>query len=128
MRVVLMAGLAGAFLIGCGDSGPSPEELAAKKMDKECSKLYGALSKAVTEQLNKGGVGGVVLGEKDGFIKLCAEQHFTEPQLKCMDPNLGGTEECKKELEEVKDKTKKLQEYLLAPMKEKQKGEKAKAE
>ena len=130
MRGVVLAGLAGALmLIGCGDPGPSPEELAKARADKDCGKLYSSLTKVLQDELRKGGVSGVEFGEKPGFVSLCAEQGLSEAQLKCLDPNLGGTEECKKELEPVAEKTKKLTEYLLAPMKKKQeeKGGKAKA-
>ena len=126
MRGVVFAGLAGWLLIGCGDSGPSPEELAKLKTEKECSKLYSSLTKVLKDELNKAGQK-AEFGEKDGFVDLCAEQALSEEQMKCLDPNLGGTEECKKELESVKDKTKKLTEYLLKPMMDKAKDGKAKA-
>lgn len=119
MRGIAVVGLLGV-LVGCGDSGPSEAELAAKKIEKECSKAYGALTKVLKEELNKGGVGGVEFGEKDGYVKLCVEAGFTEDQIKCLDPNRGGSEDCKKALEPKKEQTKAMTEYLLAPMKKKQ--------
>lgn len=106
-------------LIGCGDSGPSEAELAAAKSEKNCSKVYSAMTKVLKDELHKGGVAGVEFGDKDGFVKLCVGAGFTEEQVKCLDPNLGGSDECKKAMEDKKEKVKELTEYLLKPMKEK---------
>ncbi len=118
MRGIAIVGLIG-LLSACGEAGPSEAELAAKKTEKECSKVYGALTKVLKEELNKGGVGGVEFGEKPGFVELCVKAGFSDEQLKCMDPNRGGSDECKKALESKKDQSKELTEYLLAPMKKK---------
>ncbi|TNE84560.1 MAG: hypothetical protein EP330_29165 [Deltaproteobacteria bacterium] len=116
--------LIAAFLLaGCGDPGPTPEEVAAKELDRECGKLYSSLTKVYQDELYKGGVADVRFAEKADFVKECAASGLTEEQRKCMDPNLGGGEECAKALEPAKEKAKKLQDLLLAPMKEKPEAE-----
>ena len=115
MRGWFLIGLFG-LLGACGETGPSEAELAAKKVERDCSKLYASLTKVLADELRKGGVK-PEFGDKDGFVNECAAVALTEPQMKCLDPNLGGSEECKKELEPVAEKTKKLTEYLLEPMK-----------
>ena len=114
MRVVALFGL---LVGGCGDPGPSPEEVQAKKVERDCSKLYGSLTKVLKDRLREGGVK-PELGDRDGFVALCVESGLDEEQRRCLDPNLGGTDACKEALEPVKDKTKELTDYLLAPMKE----------
>ena len=120
MRGVMVLGL--LAVVGCGDSGPTEAELAKAKTNKQCSKVYSAMTKVLKDELHKGGVAGVEFGEKDGFVELCAGAGFTDEEIKCLDPNLGGSEECKKAMESKKDKVKELSEYLLKPMKDKQKG------
>ncbi len=118
MRVLALFGL---LLGACGDPGPSPAELEAKKVERDCSKLYASLTKVLQDKLRQGGVK-PELGDKAGFVELCVNAGLDEEQRRCLDPNLGGTEACKKALEPVQDKTKELTDYLLAPMKQKQPG------
>jgi hypothetical protein len=115
MRFMILA-LPALVLLGCGEAGPTPEELSAAMAEKDCGKLYAGMSKVITDQVRTAGIK-ADLGDKPGFVKICVGAGLTDDQLKCLDPNLGGTEACKTALESVADKTKELQEHLLAPMK-----------
>ncbi|MCO4744825.1 MAG: hypothetical protein KC912_08550 [Proteobacteria bacterium] len=105
------------MLSACGDPGPTPEEVAAKDLDRACGRLYSSLTKVYQDELYKGGVADVEFAEKPGWVSECAASGLSEEQRKCMDPNIGGGEECKTALEPAKDKVKSLTEALLAPMK-----------
>lgn len=113
-RVLLLSAL---VLSACGDPGPTPEEVAAKTIERKCGMLYSSLTKVYRDQLYKGGVADVEFAAKEDFVKQCAASGFSDEQRKCMDPNVGGGEECEKAIEPVKEKATKLQETLLAPMK-----------
>lgn len=116
MRYLLVVCLLG---LGACDSGPSEENLEQAKSDKSCGKLYSSLTKVLQDELYKNGVSEVKFGEKAGFVEKCAAAALTDEQLKCLDPNLGGTEACKETLAKVEEKTKGLHDFLLAPMTQK---------
>ena len=115
MRVLILA-LPALLFLGCGEEGPTPEEIATAKSEKDCGKLYAGMSKVVTDQVRTAGIK-ADLGDKKDFVKICMGASLSEEQLKCLDPNLGGTEACEKALEPVAAKTKELMDHLLAPMK-----------
>lgn len=114
-RALLLPAL---LLTACGDPGPSPEEVAAKELDRACGSLYSAMTKVYRDELYKGGVAEVTFSEKEAFVEKCAASGLDKAQRRCMDPNLGGGEECKKTLKPVEEKATELSEFLLAPMKE----------
>lgn len=121
--------ITGLLLSGCGDPGPTEAEIAAKELDRACGRLYSSLTKVYRDELYKGGVADVEFAKKGEFVAQCAEAGLSDEQRRCMDPNVGGGEECEKALEPVKEKVKALGETLLAPMKaDDKKEEKAEGE
>jgi len=118
LRGFISLGLLG-LLVGCGDPGPTEAELAQLKAEKDCSKLYSSLKKALEEEFWSRGVKEVKLGERDGFVEQCAKGAYTDEQIGCMDPNLRkGNDSCSEIIKEIDKSWIELQSYLLAPMKE----------
>lgn len=113
-RSVLLLSL--LMATACGDPGPTPEELAAKDLDRSCGRLYSSLTKVYQDELYKGGVAEVNFTEKPEWVTACAAKGLSEEQRKCMDPNIGGDDECKATLKPAEEKAKELRDLLLLPM------------
>ena len=112
MRIALM------ITVGllAGACGPSAEEVAAdnaaKEAESRCNQLFNATKKVTEEFLWSQGVAEVTLVDKTKFTDKCIAMNLTQADIRCMDPNTGGGEECK-------DKRDELQKFMISPMTEK---------
>ncbi|MCB9673807.1 MAG: hypothetical protein H6737_01745 [Alphaproteobacteria bacterium] len=98
-------------LVGCGGGAPPPSSTPEGKL---CGRAYGSTIDSLDELYTKAGKDMPKTVPKEDYVKLCVEMGFTEAQLKCLDPKIESVDEtCKKTLESVVDKKKKLAQSLL---------------
>jgi len=107
--------LASSF--GCEPPGPTPEEVAANRLEKRCARLYEGQTKVYRDALYKQQIpeSQVKFATKEDYVAKCIEANLTEDQMQCMDPNLRDAA-CEATMKSVSDKEGALKSFLFGPM------------
>lgn len=103
--------------IGCEPPGPTPEEVAANRLEKRCARLYEGQTKVYRDALYKQQIpeAQVKFAEKDAYVAKCIEANLTDDQMRCLDPNLRDAA-CEATMKEVSKKEGALKAFLFGPM------------
>ena len=113
-RTLTVLVLTSAF--GCAPPGPSPEEIAANKLEKRCARLYEGQTKVYRDALYKQQLpeSQVKFAEKTAYVAKCIEANLSPQQMQCLDPNLRDAA-CDTTMKAVEQRES-AQGFLFAPM------------
>ncbi len=113
MRISKLIVLATLLSAACGS--PEPVDPAKTPDGRLCQRAYSSLVDSYTDVFTQKGVPEPdTWPDKAAYIDKCLAVGFSEPQLKCLDPKISGSDPagCKETLEPVKSKHEELMKWF----------------
>jgi hypothetical protein len=114
VRIVFLLATTMMFATAC-ETGPDPIEVETAAARKVCGRLFSSSSKVYQDELYKRGVAEVKFADKTAFVEMCVGMKLSKDDLRCADPNLASSKDCKDLSADLATKHKELKEFMIAP-------------